>query len=62
MNYAYPSNRTFVTKNALPTNRPLSPQASAIREYVHHHNFSITVDPDTKEATITVTKRQANNE
>ena len=60
MNYAYPTNQTFVTKHSLPANRSLSSQAIAIREYAHDHNFSINVNPITKEATITITEKDKN--
>ena len=57
MNYAYPSDRPFTTKKAVAKKAALSQQAKNRRSYIRSHQFSVVVDPSTKQAHVEVTKK-----
>jgi hypothetical protein len=57
MDYAYPSNRPFATAKPLKTKTVLSEEAKARRAYIRSHEFSVHVDPLTKEATLEVKEK-----
>ena len=57
MNYAKFSNQPFVTKSDVQMRRKVSAEARSIRAYCEGHNFSIRINPVTKEGAVTVTKK-----
>lgn len=57
MNYAYPSDRPFTTKKAVAKRVVLSAQAKRRRAFIRSHQFSVVVDPSTKQAHVEVSKK-----
>lgn len=57
MNYACISDQPFVTKKDLSAKTQLSEEARQRREYIRAHQFSINVNPSTKEAEVKIIGR-----
>ena len=56
MNYARISDRPFMTQKQVMTAKKTSAQAQSIRTFCMTHSVSVTVNPDTKEASATIKK------
>ena len=57
MDYAVMSNQAFVTTRKIKTSKKPSASAQSIRDFCKTHSVSISVNPATREGTVTVTKR-----
>lgn len=56
MNYARISDRPFVTQKEVMTTKKISVSAQSIRMFCMTHSVSVTVNPNTKEASATIRK------
>ena len=57
MDYAVMSNQPFITTKKIKTHKKPSAGAQSIRDFCKTHSVSISVNPVTREGTVTVTKR-----
>ena len=59
MNYAYPTDHTYVTHQKNLKNTPLSAEAKERRAYIRSHKFDIDVDTKTQICTLVVTEKRS---
>lgn len=60
--FAFPSDRPFVTTKKELKNRPLTEEEKARKAFIRSHNFSIEVDDETDECKIIVTEKKIKND
>lgn len=57
MNYACISGRPFITKKDISVTKELPKEALLRKEFIRKHNFSVNINPSTKEAEVEITER-----
>lgn len=57
MNYVHPSNMTFTAKKDIRAGRKPSEQSKAIEGFINSHNFSVSIDKNSGEPVLKVSKK-----
>lgn len=58
MNFAYPTDHTYVTHQKNLKKTPLSAEAKERRAYIRSHKFAVDVNTDTQRCTLIVTEKR----
>ncbi|MDY3368287.1 hypothetical protein [Zhenhengia yiwuensis] len=59
MNYAYPTDNTYVTHQKSLKKTPLSAEAKERRAYIRSHKFAVDIDAKTQRCTLIVTEKRS---